>query len=198
MRDHWYGDNRDVVKWAALVHIAQRAQLSTILQVALYRPTDEWPTLRSSHEEKEIELPAQVISHFRDLHDIQRLATHTGIRVEAFTVPFRNRPAYFEDVRRRIESLGTAPLLVFLDPDTGVAPEIVGLEHVTGDEIRGVFDQMKSNDVLVCYQRARRQKDWRGDRRRAFTRALGVSSQDVERFDSDLSKDVVLFSAKKN
>ena len=87
---------------------------------------------------------------------------------------------------------------MFLDPDTGVAPEIVGLEHVTGDEIRGVFDQMKSNDVLVCYQRARRQKDWRGDRRRAFTRALGVSSQDVERFDSDLSKDVVLFSAKKN
>ena len=60
-----------------------------------------------------------------------------------------------------------------------------------------VFDVMKRGDVLSCYQHARRQKDWRGDRRRAFTRALGVASQEVEVFDSELAKDVVLFSVTK-
>ena len=38
MRDQWYGDKRDMVKWAALLHLAQRERLSAILQVALYRP----------------------------------------------------------------------------------------------------------------------------------------------------------------
>ena len=86
---------------------------------------------------------------------------------------------------------------MFLDPDTGIAPQIAGLEHVTTEELHSVFTAIKQGDVLVCYQHARRQQDWRGDRRRAFTRALGVLSQEVEVFDSDLAKDVVLFSVKK-
>ena len=56
---------------------------------------------------------------------------------------------------------------------------------------------MSDGDVLVCSQHARRQKDWRGEKRRAFTRALGVASQDVEVFDSELAREVVLFAATK-
>ena len=78
-----------------------------------------------------------------------------------------------------------------------MAPEVAGPEHVTAPELRQVFDVLKPGDVLVCYQRARRQKDWRGDRRRAFTRALGLSSQEVDVFDSELARDMVLFSAAR-
>ena len=120
-----------------------------------------------------------------------------GIRIEVFKTLFRDRSAYFEKARRWIESLSGDSLVVFLDPDTGLAPQVAGPEHVTADEARLMFDVMKPGDVLVCYQRARRQKDWRGDRRRAFTRALGVPSQEVEVFNSQLAKDVVLFSATK-
>ena len=195
MRDQWYGDNRDLLKWSTLLHVAQRERLSAILQLALYRPNAEWPTLRSS--QGRVELPAQVVRHFRDLDDIQRLAKDAGIKIEVFKLPFQARAQYFKDARRCVESLKEHPLLVFFDPDTGMAPEITGPEHVNAEEIHSVFRVMKQGDVLVCYQRARRQKDWRGDRRRAFTRALGVTSQEVEVFDSDLAKDVVLFSAKK-
>ena len=195
MRDQWYGDNRDLLKWGALTHIARRDQISTILHVALYRPDDELPTLSSSRGR--IEMPAQVVRHFRNLDDIQRLAKTLGIHIEVFKVPFRDRSAYFEKARRWIESRSLDSLVVFLDPDTGLAPKIAGPEHVTADEIRLVFGVMKRGDTLVCYQRARRQKDWRGDRRRAFTRALGVPSQEVGVFDSELAKDVVLFSAIK-
>ena len=195
MRDQWYGDNRDLLKWSTLLHVALRERLSAILQLALHRPNAEWPTLRSS--QGKVELPAQVVRHFRNLDDIQRLAKDAGIKIEVFKLTFQDRFRYFEEARRCVESLKEDPLLVFLDPDTGMAPEVAGPEHVTAEEMHSVFQVMKQGDVLVCYQRARRQKDWRGDRRRAFTRALGVTSQEVEVFDSDLAKDVVLFSLKK-
>ncbi len=195
MRDQWYGDDRDLLKWGTLVHLARREQRSTILQVALFRSDDEWPTLNSSRGR--VEIPEEVIRHVRNLDNIHRLTRTSGIRIEVFKAPFRNRSAYFEKVSRRIESLSGDSLVVFLDPDTGLAPEVAGPEHVAADEVRSVFGVMKQGDVLVCYQHARRQKNWRGDRRRAFTRALGLSSREVEVFDSRLAKDVVLFAATR-
>jgi hypothetical protein len=195
MRDEWYGDNRDLVKWGTLIHLAQRDHLSTILHVVLYRPDDDRPALHSSRGQ--VDIPAQVIRHFRDLDTIQRLAKPSGIRIEIFKSPFGKRADYFQKARRRIKSLSGNSLVVFLDPDTGLAGDVAGPEHVTSDDLHSVFEVMADRDVLVCYQHARRQKDWRGDKRRVFTRALGVSSQEVEVFESELAKDVVLFSATK-
>ena len=195
MRDQWYGDNRDLLKWGTLVHIAQRDRISTILHVALYRPSDEVPSLNSA--QGRVEFPTEVIQHFRNLDHIHRLAGACGIRIAVYKALFKDRATYFARARKRIESLSGDSLVVFLDPDTGVAGQVVGLEHVMADEVRALFDVMKPGDTLACYQHARRQKDWRGDRRRAFTRALGVPSQDVEVFDSELAKDVILFSTTK-
>ena len=195
MRDQWYGDNRDLVKWGTLIHLAQRDDRSTILHVACYRPDDARPPLHSARGH--VDIPTPVIRHFRDLDTVQRLAKPSGIRIEIFKSPFRRRAEYFQKARRRIASLSGASLIVFLDPDTGLAGEVAGPEHVTPEDLHSVFEVMADGDVLVCYQHARRQKDWRGDRRRAFTRALGVSSQDVEVFESELARDVVLFSATK-
>lgn len=195
MRDQWYGDNRDLLKWGALMHIARRDQHSAVLQVAMYRPDDEPATVHSSRGR--VAVPVEVTRHFRNLDRIHRLATSSGVRIEVFKAPFRDRSAYFKKVTRRIESLSSDSLVVLLDPDTGLAPEVAGPDQVTVDEVRLVFDVLKTGDVLACYQRARRQKDWRGDRRRAFTRALGVSTREVEVFESELAKDVLLFSATK-
>ena len=138
-----------------------------------------------------------MLRHFRDVDAIQRLAKPSGIRIEVFKSPFEKRAAYFQKVRQRIASLTGDSLIVFLDPDTGLAGSVVKPEHVTADDLRSVFEVMAAGDMLVCYQHARRQKDWRGERRRAFTLALGVSAQEVEVFESELARDVVLFSATK-
>lgn len=195
MRDQWYGDDRNLLKWGTLIHIAQRDRISTILHVALYRASDEAPSLHSARGQ--VEFPAEVMRHFRNLDHIHRLAGASGIRIAVYKAPFKDRTTYFSRAHKRIESLSEDSLVVFLDPDTGLAGQVAGLEHVTADEVRGVFDVMKPGDVLACYQHARRQKDWRGDRRRAFTRALSVTSEDVEVFDSELARDVVLFSTRK-
>ena len=195
MRDQWHGDGGDLLKWATLIHIAQREKLLAILHVALYRPDDEWATLNSARGA--VEIPAEVLRHFRNLDNVHRLSKPSGIRIEVFKAPFKDRSAYFEKVRRRIESYREESLVVFLDPDAGLAPDVPGPEHVAEKELRLVYDVIKTGDVLVCYQRSRRLKGWRGDRRRAFTLALGVSSQDVEIFDSKLTRDGVLFSVTK-
>ena len=196
MRDQWYGDDGDLLKWGALVHIAHRESLSAILHVAFYRPDGDWATLNSS--QGAVEIPDEVLRHFRNLDHVHRLSKPSGIRIEVFKAPFRDRKTYFDKVSRRIASYSDDGLAVFLDPDTGLAPDIAGPEHVAEDELRFVYAVMKPGDVLVCYQRSRRQKSWRGDRRRAFALAIDVDAQEVEVFDSELTRDGVLFSVTKS
>ena len=38
MRDWWYGDKRDVVKWGTILVLARKRSILVVLQVALYRP----------------------------------------------------------------------------------------------------------------------------------------------------------------
>jgi len=62
MRDKWYADNRDLVKWGVLLTLAERYAATHILQVLYYRPT-EWAQLELDGEQAP--LPAAVIRHSR-------------------------------------------------------------------------------------------------------------------------------------
>ena len=37
MRDTWYGDRADLVKWGTLIHLAQREKLGRVVQIAFLR-----------------------------------------------------------------------------------------------------------------------------------------------------------------
>lgn len=195
MRDRWYGDDRDVVKWSAVVHLARREAIADVLHAALYRPEDEWPRLATARGPAT--LPDDVVRHFRSLDDLQRLAAATGLRIETVKEPFRDRHAYFRRVCARVRAYPT-PVLVLLDPDTGLALDGgAGPQHVTSAEVAAVFAALPAGALLVCYQHARRQKDWRGRARRAFANAPGVPSFEVEPLRSDLARDVLLLAVKK-
>ncbi len=79
MRDEWCGHNRDLVKWDALIHLAQRGQRSTILHVARYRLDDDRSLLYSSRGY--VDIPTPVLRDFRDLDTIQRLAKPSGVEI---------------------------------------------------------------------------------------------------------------------
>jgi hypothetical protein len=89
-------------------------------------------------------------------------------------------------------------MLVLLDPDVGLAPETHGPEHVTSTEVAAVFEVLRPGDLLVCYQHARKQKDWRGRARRAFANAPGLPSFEVEVLQSETARDVLMLAVKKN
>ena len=195
MRDQWYGDNRDLVKWSALVYLARREAVSAILHVAMYRPGPAPAPLATAHGK--VDPPAEVFRHFRDLADIQRLGVATGLAIEVVKEPFTDRTAYFGRVCERVRAPRGGSLLVLLDPDVGLAPEIHGPEHVTSTEVAAVFAALRPGDLLVCYQHARRQKDWRGRARRAFANAPGMPSFEVEVLQSEVARDVLLLAVKK-
>lgn len=194
MRDQWYGDDRDVVKWSALIHVARREAVTDILHVAMYRPSQ--PVAPVATALGLVAPPDEVLAHFRDLDNIQRLAQATGVTIEVFKDLFTHRSAYFRRVCDRIQAL-ERPVVVFLDPDIGLEPEQGGPEHVTSDEIAMVFAALRPADLLVCYQHARRQKGWRGRARRAFANAPGLPSFEVEVLESELVRDILLFAVKK-
>ena len=195
MRDQWYGDNRDLVKWSALVYLARREAVSAILHVAMYRPGPAPAPLATAHGK--VDPPAEVFRHFRDLDDIQRLGVATGLAIEVVKEPFTDRIAYFGRVCERVRAPRGGSLLVLLDPDVGLAPETPGPEHVASAEVAGVFAALRQGDLLVCYQHARKQKDWRGRARRAFANAPGLPSFEVEVLQSEVARDVLLLAVKK-
>jgi hypothetical protein len=169
MRDRWYGDKRDIVKWGALLALARKRSIASVLQVALYRP--DRPSYKLTIDGGTEPLPVEVVRHFCDIDQIQELSATAKVRLEVHKNLFQPRPefrgsreafrkSYFDGVAERIEKYAD-PVIVFLDPDTGIAPRSYDYKHVTSFEIQTVLRSMKAGDVLVFYQHARRgDRNW--------------------------------------
>jgi hypothetical protein len=197
VRDCWYGDERDLVKWASLVHLAQNSRSDTILQVAFYRPQDEFPKLFLNNEG--VPFPAAVYSHFRNLDHIKALEVTSvaGLRIEVFKDRFDGSHEYFAGLAKKIQQLHPRRLIVFLDPDTGIAPKRTGHKHVGYSELKDVFSELSIGDWLAFYQHRPRRKEWVSERRKEFADTLLLPPQQVTTFSSPLATDVVLFAAQK-
>mgnify|MGYP001182519487 CR=1 FL=1 len=195
MRHEWYGNDRDLVKWGALVHLAEREQVETIIQVAMRRPDGEVPPLKTSRGQ--VAPPDAVAAHFRNLEDIARLGEASGVSIEVLQEPFTDRRRYFARVADRVRASREAPVLLFLDPDIGLVAERPGPEYVSSDEVASLFEALHPGDLLVCYQHGRRHKDWRGQARRAFANAPGLPSFDVEVVTSERARDVLMLAVRK-
>jgi len=91
MRDTWFADQRDLVKWGALVHLAEQHSLSTIVQV---------PYLRQGRRERlhiergEADIHPEVWAFFRDVGSIEALGKRLKRRIVVVDSSFdpRNRP----------------------------------------------------------------------------------------------------------
>lgn len=171
MRDEWYGDNRDLVKWGVLIELARRFEAACILQV-LYRRPSEWGQIDIDGEQVQL-LPA-VLQHFRNTTNIS--AIQAGTHVEVVSAPFVNREEYLQTVLKRLKGDSRKPRIVFLDPDTGLEPRKAGPEHVLESELAAIWREMSPNDVLVFYQHQtnRNGTPWVASKKAQFEAALGL------------------------
>ena len=64
MRNQWYGDKRDLIKWGVLLELARRHGAKHILQVLYYRPSS-YGVLEIDGEKCSV--PEAVLHHFRCL-----------------------------------------------------------------------------------------------------------------------------------
>ena len=197
MKDKWYGDNRDLVKWGVLLQLARRYSASRIVQVAYYRP-----------EIIEIDgckypIPDAVTRHFRrDLMDIDRLNS-SGVQIEVFNLQLLDCNDYKRDVLTLVKRISFGPpCIIFLDPDTGLEPQDSrpNLKHVRESDLEKIWKEMRGNDVLVFYQHAPRvAKDttWIEAKHWQFESALGLSNGDAKVARGEVAPDVVFFFARK-
>ena len=197
MKDEWYGDKRDLVKWGSLLLLAEQHHLGRIIQVAYYR-SSTWAPLEIDGVEHA--LPASVVAHFRDVRGVRRLSG--GSRVDVVDVPLeRGRTEYVQAVVAKIRST-QGRKLVFLDPDTGLEPAggKGGPTHVLEHELQAVWASIRTRDVLALYQHQtnRNGSPWLDPKRLQFERALSLppGRAKVARAPA-IARDVALIYASK-
>lgn len=195
MQDIWYGDNRDLVKWGTLVHLAHRERITQIIQVAFLRRG-----LRFHLETSQGEVPIadEVWEHFRNVESVQSLETSSELGIQVITQPFdpSNRQDYVDNVTNILRQQEHQKKVVLLDPDTGIEPQRAEAEHVKEDVIRQVWETLIDGDFLVIYQHRFRKTDWRNVKKRQFEQAC--SGIEAEVFESRrIASDVVFFAAEK-
>lgn len=197
MRDQWYGDERDLVKWGILLHLAKKHPAARIVQVAYFRSDEKDYTLHSKNGSFQVD-PA-ILTHFRNLDDIQRLGEAATVRIDVFKEPFQGMRKNYHDRLAQYLSGYADPQIVFLDPDTGIAPANFNYKHVRADEIQTVYATLKSGDYLVFYQHARqRVATWREDTLNDFIQALGITADEVDMVTGNgIANDVAFFVASK-
>ena len=165
LRNQWYADNRDVVKWAVLIHLARRRGIETVVQVCMLRPSKPASALNADGAEKPV--PPEVLEHFRDVRSVASLAERAGVSVGVIDRPFgpddgsrdeAARDEYFRHIEVALKEYGDTALVVLLDPDTGLAPRNHDWRHVRAGEAAAAWRALAAGSVLVLYQHARRSR----------------------------------------
>lgn len=179
MKDQWYGDKRDLVKWGALLILAEQHKAGKILQVAYLRPST-YGTLDIGGQSHA--LPNSVRDHFRNVRHIRGLRAEPPVEIEVVDRPFGERSAYTEAVVQTVVGeTEREPWVIFLDPDTGLAPPKPGLEHVLDEEVVRIWGAMHQGDLLAVYQHQtnRRGDPWIEQKREQLEGVLRLPSGSV-------------------
>jgi len=196
MRDRFYSDNRDLVKWAVLHRLAETFKADIILQLAYYRRSD-FPKV--TIDGKEYDIPQEVIAHFRDLRTISNI--NSTIRVAVFDPLFEDRDTYLNAAKAFLSNFRQQRCVVFLDPDTGLEPQNPNLDHVLESEAKAIWKETKSGDVYVFYQHQtnRAGRPWIEPKRGQLERALALPEHSIKIAQGPkIAHDVVFFYKQKH
>ena len=197
MQDQYYSDKRDLVKWAALVHVAKYYRAKKIIQVPLTPlNTPPWAECRLlKNKSVQVPFPPEVWEHFRRLKAIKCLGETIGVELEVFesSCTEDTRDQYIRGLCDSLEQFKSTSLLLFLDPDTGIEPQKADLTHVKKSEIKTIFDALTEGD---CHQHARRSKSWIEDTQKDLASAIDRLPQEVQtlRYAGDSSASAKAFA----
>jgi hypothetical protein len=171
VRDTWYGNARDIVKWGAIVEIGNRFGVERVVQVAFLRPGDR-PVLVGDLWREPVQIPDVVWQHIRNIDPVETgLSSALGLEVEVIDWLFdpSRRKAYASDVEQHLRLLG-GKKLVLLDPDTGMEPQRsrpTG-NHILCEEIVQLWNALRPNDWIILYQHRWRESGWDAIAQRRF------------------------------
>lgn len=199
MRDQWYSDKRDLVKWSVLLLLAERCKADRIIQIACYNASDTYGKIEI--DGKQHTMPEEVISHFRSIGKISGLAKRPKITVFDAAFEQRDRNFYFEAAKNFITSFNQERCVVFLDPDTGLEPNGGADEkHVRNSELKAIWDALPKGGMLAFYQHQtnRNGQEWIEPKKKQFEEAIGIPVSSAKIASGKrVAHDVVFFFSTK-
>jgi hypothetical protein len=162
VKNQYFGDKRDLLKFSLLESLAQGLNdVSQLTCVWLLTPPS--PNNDGNRHFRENESGSRLASFLRDCiatgrRDVRELAKYMASRPETY-FSFGDEPAqYFTSSSRAtyFESIPGSALrsaVVFFDPDNGLEPgTTVSAAHLKYSELRSVFNRMDDASIAVVYQ----------------------------------------------
>lgn len=199
MKDQYYADNRDLVKWWVLTDLADAYKAQKIIQIAFARESEIRGKTLTIDGAKREGIPDVVWKHFRSLSNIKRMEGMNN-RIEVFATPFTEsrREEYLAEVKDFILNQ-PKPRIAFLDPDTGLKPKkSKGAKYVYDNELKEIWNVLWKGDLLVLYQHKFRDSNWIKIKREQFRKAVEVNPQSVKQAMAEkVAADVVFFFCEK-
>lgn len=195
MRDSWYGDKRDLIKWGVLLRLARNFEAPRVLQLAFYRPSEFGQLVIDGQAHN---IPQEVIAHFRNVRTIGSISSE--IRVTVFDPVFEDRSTHLQAILALLPAFGRERCIVFLDPDTGLESQKPSLDHVLNCEAGAIWTNMKNGDVFAFYQHQtnRAGQPWVEPKRGQLAEALQVQPDAIKMAQAlDIPNDVVFFFIQK-
>lgn len=201
MQDRWYSDDRDLVKWATLLHLARAHAAECIVQVVFRQTGPDWRGAMLTSGRRRVPIPKEIWEHFpRDVARVRDLAVMTGIQIRVLNELFRHahRADYVGRVAGQIRDAEDGRKIVFLDPDNGIAPRHANGRHVTSAEVAQFWSILQPEDWLVLYQHRQRHARWLERTRAQFADACSSSAERVQIFTCrEIAHDVAFFALRK-
>lgn len=195
MKNQWYGDNRDLVKWGVIAELVRRYDADRILQVLYYRPND-WKAIEVDGQS--VAVADAVIKHFRSLKNIVGL--NLQARIDLVELPFVDRTEYMGHILDALKVNHSRSCIILLDPDTGLESRTPGPEHVLESELAAIWGKIMTGDVLVFYQHQTNKSGapWLEHKRSQFERAIGLPANSAKIAQApSIARDVVFFFCQK-
>jgi hypothetical protein len=197
MKDIYYGDKRDIVKWGGIVHLCTTSGIKKVIQVAYYRPDQR---LKEIHFDGQTVSISETVSRhfFKDIEDIKRLSSEIGVMIQVVKIQFNHatRKLYHDEISQIIKRVKEHKV-VFLDPDTGLNSVKASAIHVQPEELHAIWQSLNPKDFLVFYQHAPHFAGWRETKRSEFAAACEVQLELVKEWQSDEVSDVIIFFIEK-
>ncbi|MEQ1858425.1 MAG: hypothetical protein ABMA13_00660 [Chthoniobacteraceae bacterium] len=193
MKESWYGDKRDLLKWSAVLQLCKQHEVDVVFHIAMLT--------HSAAHEFEIDgnrfpVVDPVWKHFRSLRNVERLFGSPKLHIFEQGFTHAKRRSYFDDALEELKLL-TGRKLVLIDPDTGLAPKSASEKHVRADECQAIWENLASGDLLLLYQHQWRENQWRQRVVAKMREALNFSH--VIRVEAPgFASDVILVGAVKS
>jgi hypothetical protein len=210
VKDIWFSDARDIVKWGVVAHLVQEQQNALAVQLAFYRQERASDfALRHLREGDDVgeSFPHRVLEAFeRRVSQIKEKAL--GFPIELYDAHFigdegdsNYRTKYLSEFNNWLTGKRRDRSIVLLvDPDTGLKPASKkGPAYVKAAELKFLYDALLVGDWLVLYQHAPRKEEWIEEHLVRVAHAVGVAESKLHVFDcSAIAEDVAFFAVKKN